>query len=64
MGTRVNAVTMEEASERVLELAARPESHYVVAAATHAIGVGAEDPSFCEALEGASLLVPDGCRWR
>ncbi|WKZ79496.1 MAG: WecB/TagA/CpsF family glycosyltransferase [Fimbriimonadaceae bacterium] len=60
MGTRVNAVTMEEASERVLELAARPESHYVVAAATHAIGVGAEDPSFCEALRGASLLVPDG----
>lgn len=60
MGTRVNAVTMEEASERVFELANCREPHYVVAAATHAIGVGAEDSSFCEILNGASLLVPDG----
>lgn len=59
LGTRVDATSYEQATRRILEWA-REGGRYVCAANVHVVMEAHDDPSFQAAVNGASLVTPDG----
>lgn len=60
LGTRLDAVSYDEAVEIVLHTAARERSGYICACNVHMVMEGHDDPAFQEMVNGGLLVVPDG----
>ena len=66
LGTRIDAVSLEECTELMIAWARRAESRYVCACNAHALVSARLDPAVARALADADLRVPDGApvAWR
>lgn len=60
LGTRVDAVTLAEAAERILGWAERGEARKVAAANVHMLVEARDDPALAAALAQFDLVTPDG----
>lgn len=60
LGSRIDATTYAEATERVLGWAREGESAYVCVTSVHGLIEASDDPSFQDVLNGADLVTPDG----
>ena len=59
-GTKIALVDYSQAMDVMDEMIAKRDPGYVVASAVHALMVGREDDDMREALDGATMVVPDG----
>lgn len=60
LGTRVDATSYEDATERIISWALANESRYVCVSNVHMVMEAYDDPSFREVVVGADLVTPDG----
>jgi N-acetylglucosaminyldiphosphoundecaprenol N-acetyl-beta-D-mannosaminyltransferase len=61
LGTRIASVTYEEAVNRIIEEAEKPEAHgYVCAANVHTVSMARRSAEFRKVLNSSLLTVPDG----
>ena len=60
LGVGFDNVTMAEAVDRGMELIRTPGAHYVVTPNPEIVEVCRENPEACKAVNGASLVLPDG----
>lgn len=60
LGSGIDAVTLEEALDRVAGWAQRRESRYVTLCNVHVVVTARTDPAFGQALRDCDLALPDG----
>ncbi len=60
LGMRVDATSYEDATERVIRWAKEERSTYVCVANVHMTMEAYDSPQFCELVNGAHLVTPDG----
>jgi N-acetylglucosaminyldiphosphoundecaprenol N-acetyl-beta-D-mannosaminyltransferase len=60
LGTRVDATSYEDATERIIRWAQARESRAVAAANVHVVMEGHDDPDFQTVLNTVDLVTPDG----
>ena len=60
LGTRVDATSYRDATQRILGWAGNAESRYVCVANVNNVMEANEDPSFLDVMNGADLVTPDG----
>lgn len=60
LGTRLDATSYTDATQRILAWAEASASRYVCAANVHMVMEGYDDAAFRDVVNGASLITPDG----
>ena len=60
MGVKFDNVTMAQALERAKELLSQPGASYCVTPNAEIVYEAMHDPAFCDILNGAALVLPDG----
>ena len=60
LGAFIDALTWDQAVERLAEWGARRDSRYVCICNVHSVVTGSQDPSFMEVLNDADMATADG----
>lgn len=60
VGTRVDATSYEDATDRIVRWTAAGESRYICISTVHMVMEGHDDPEYQAIVNGADLVTPDG----